>query len=92
MIGKIKKLVLIEVISARSPRNNGPSNMPPQPRVAMLAIAVPWEIVLSLPARENARGMMTAIPSPMSPKPKSNKKKESEINKINEPDSATNPE
>jgi hypothetical protein len=29
MIGKIKKLVLIEVISARSPRNNGPSNMPP---------------------------------------------------------------
>jgi hypothetical protein len=92
MIGRIIKLVLIDVISASSPRNNGPSSIPPYPRVAMLAIAVPCEIVLSLPARENAKGMITAIPNPMSPKPKSNKKKESEISKIIEPANATNPE
>ena len=91
MIGRIIKLILIDVISASSPRNNGPSSIPPYPRVAMLAIAVPCEIVL-FPARENAKGMITAIPNPMSPKPKSNKKKESEISKIIEPVSATNPE
>ena len=40
-IGKSKKPVLIEVISAIRPTNNGPSNIPPYPRVAILAIAVP---------------------------------------------------
>ena len=40
-IGKIKKLVLIDVASAIKPTNNGPISIPPYPRVAILAIAVP---------------------------------------------------
>ena len=36
--------------------------------------------------------MITAIPNPINPKPKSNNKKELEIIKIIEPVSATNPE
>jgi len=40
-IGKIKKLVLIDVACAINPINNGPISIPPYPRVAMLAIAVP---------------------------------------------------
>ena len=40
-IGKIKKLVLIDVAWAINPINNGPISIPPYPSVAMLAIATP---------------------------------------------------
>jgi hypothetical protein len=40
-IGKIKKLVLIDVASAIKPISNGPISIPPYPRVATLAIADP---------------------------------------------------
>jgi len=40
-IGKIKKLVLIDVASATKPTSSGPISIPPYPRVATLAIAAP---------------------------------------------------
>ena len=91
-MGNSIKPVLIEVTSAIRPTSNGPSSMPPYPRVAMLAMAAPCEIPLSLPARENARGIMTAIPSPIRLKPIINGTSDSKVNITKEPARATNPE
>ena len=66
--------------------------MPPYPRVAMLAIADPWEISLSLPAREKASGIMTAMPMPIKPKPMTNGTRELNVNTMIEPSKAINPE
>ena len=60
--------------------------------MAILAIATPWDIFLSFPALEKASGMITAIPSPIKPKPIIKGKNDSKVNRIIEPIKATKPE
>ena len=58
----------------------------------MLAIAVPCDIFLSFPAREKAKGIITAIPNPIRLKPISKGRRDSNVNIIIEPIRATKPE
>ena len=70
----------------------GPISIPPYPKVAILAIAVPCDIFLSFAAREKAKGMITAIPNPIKLKAINNGIRDSNVTKIVAPISATNPE